>query len=456
LTSIRHFGIVWEVKWRRVLRLFVVGPLIATSLAGAVAEAAVQEPITVRNLPRQPTSFARIERGAATWGPAFAGGRVFVSTDVGVAAYPRHCRGECDPLWRSNLPDEWEGYRVNAKAGHVAVEQTQALHLFDADCASDGSICKPRWSLRQRILSAHLVGSSVIATKSTDYGIRVAGYPLRCSNPCSPTWIRRLRSDPPAYGPPVVAHDVLYLRGGSVLWGIALDCVMNAGPCSVVFRVGHVPDATFPAVTPRRVIFGTGYGPGQSQLAAYPTGCGHDCSPVWTANAGGYVGDPPTLAGTMVVTSSVGHVTAVPIRCPSPCSPAWTADVPEYPVVHYADADRVIAISHRGTRAVYAFSTECASDCRPSWSYRYADESREPRGTASDGRHIFVAFPNYVVAYNLATGRRAWRGSLHSGTGWWLDAGRRSLVVYLRRDSDRPSDLDRPSVLDTFVATPTR
>jgi hypothetical protein len=240
-----------------------------------------------------------------------------------------------------------------------------------------------------------------------------------------------LRGDYPAYGPAVLADDVLYLRRGSVLYGVSLACAIDARRCAVVFRVGHVPDATFPAVTVDRVIFGTGRNLEQSELAAYTTGCRHDCSPVWTVDTGGYVEGPPTPAGDVVVTSSIGRIAAYPIDCGAPCTPEWTAEVPGYAVPTHGDDEWLVAVSHRRAPAVYVFPADCTGSCLPVWSRTFADRRETPIGTAVDGRNLFVAFPDRVIAYRAATGRRAWRGELHPGDGWWLDVGPRSLAVYL-------------------------
>jgi hypothetical protein len=191
------------------------------------------------------------------------------------------------------------------------------------------------------------------------------------------------------------------------------------------------------------VIFGTGHGTDLSELAAYPAGCGHDCSPEWTVDTGQYVGETPILAGDVVVTSASGSVAAFPVQCGSPCAVAWTWEWSGYAALEYGDEETVIVLSRGDPVAVYALPADCPVECQPLWERRY-DEDPMPRGTAVDGRNLFIAFPGRVIAHRLATGHRVWRGSTHTGEGWWLDPRGRSLVVSLRRSNG--------GMLDTFTA----
>lgn len=428
-------------------RRFLVVVLVAAMTIAASSAVSISAPLPVRDLPTNPTWRAGVPNASTPWGPEFAHGDVYVPTSLGVIAYPRRCADACEPLWRSNLREDRMGYEVTARAGYVTAAGERRLHVFDAGCANDGGICTPLWSVAGGAMSAHITGTSVVATFSEDAGIRVAVFPLSCTDGCAPIWSRLVKGRYPSYGPPVLADGTLYLRRGSVLYGVSLGCARGVGDCGVVFRVGHVPDATFPAVTSDRVIFGTGRDEA-TELAAYPTDCGRGCSPVWVADAGGYVESPPEVAGDLVVTWSKGRVVAFPVACTDPCTPAWTARARPYAVVHHADDERVIAVSHFRNPAVYAFPTVCPATCEPTWVRRFADDV-EPFGTDIDEHHLFVAFPGRVIAYDLATGVRSWRGALDDGSGWWLDADQRSLLVALRAEGFAGG-----TALNGFVATP--
>jgi hypothetical protein len=451
LTPEQPFGIVGRVKRLRRLRYLLVAAVTvigATSPQSQALDRAIDaaRPIPVRDLPSDPTWYAHVIGGSGNWGPAFADNKVYVGTNVGVTAYPRRCQGVCASLWHSALPDEFDGYQVAGGDGHVAAASRNGLYVFDGTCAADGSKCQPLWTAGGDPFWVGIVGSSVVVTESAGSDDRVSVYPLDCTDPCSPTWSRVLRTGA-RISPSVVLHDVLYTRGNHVLFGVSMACATGAGRCSVAFRAGHLRYPALPVATPRRVIFGTGHGPDGSELAAYPAGCGHGCSPVWRGDASGYVELAPMVAGGMVFTASIGHIDAFPIQCGDPCSPVWTAHAAGYPIVEYADAERVIGISHFGTRAVYAFPTACAANCQAAWTHAYSDRSRMPLGTLGDGRHIFVAFPDHLIAYKLVTGRNSWHGKLHHGEGWWLDEGPRSLLAYVRNGLP-----DEGGKLDAFFA----
>ena len=287
----------------------VVAAIILTSSVAwsTVSAHAASAPLPIQDMPSEPTWSADVPGGSGNSGPAFSDGLIFAPTARGVASYPRRCEDPCEPLWRSELPRDWIGYHVDAGSGHVVVNRLgDGMHVFAADCADRGRVCSPAWSKAGRVTDARVVGSSVVATISKREGTRVAVYPLACSDPCAPVWTRLLRADYPSYSLSLVANGTIYVRRGSVMWGVSLGCATGTGRCAVVFRVGHVPDATFPAVTPDQVIFGSGRGAESSEVVAYPTGCGHDCVPLWTGDAGGYVGDAPTVAGDVVVTHRSG------------------------------------------------------------------------------------------------------------------------------------------------------
>jgi hypothetical protein len=401
-------------------------------VVAVVPAAAHGEPLPVREIPSEPTGFAKVEGGTG-FAPKFTHGKVFVATTRGVTAYARRCTGECNPLWRSRLRAEHGHQVLAARSGHVAVGLDSGLSLFEADCANNGSVCEPEWAAaRGDILSLHIVGSSVVAAHARTGGVRVSVYPLDCADPCTPTWSRLLRGGGPSYGPSVLAFGVLYVRRGAILYGVDLGCATAAEQCSVVFRVGQVPDATFPAVTPDLVVFGTGGGTENSELAAYPTNCGQDCAPAWTVDTGDYVGDAPTIAGNVVVVPSTDVIRAFPLDCVTPCAPAWTAEVGGYAIPVYEDDEWLVAVARGPDRAVYVFPSDCSGSCPPAWWHAYTDRTQEPMGTAVDGGNLFVAFPGHTLAYRIATGERVWRGKLHRGAGWWVDVGPRSLALYLK------------------------
>ena len=416
--------------------------MVTLALTSGVLDAAA---LRVEDLSATPSWRAEIPNASTAWSPVFAQRDVYVPTAVGVAAYPRRCADPCDPRWISSLREDRTGYLVAAHAGYVTVAGERRLHVFDAGCADDGGTCRPLWSVHGRAMSAHVVGPSLVATFSKAAGIRVAVFPLACTDACDPTWSRLLRGRYPSYGDPVLVDGTLYVRRGAVLYGVSVGCARGAN-CGVSFRVGHVPDATYPAVTVGRVIFGTGRDDG-TELAAYPVGCGHDCEPVWTADAGGYVESAPEVAGNLVVTWSKGLVVTFPIACTDPCAPTWVGRTRPYAVVDHADEELIVAVSYLPHPAVYAFPTDCPAICEPTWVRRYADDV-EPYGSDIDGNHLFLAFTERIVAYDLQTGSRSWRGTLDAGSGWWVDAGRRSLVVVLR------TGFGGGSRLNGFIAAP--
>lgn len=395
--------------------------------------------LPVEGLPAAPTWRAEIPDATTPWGPVFANGDVYVPTTTGLIAFPRACGDPCDSRWVTSLREDRTGYQVTASGGFVTAAGERRFHVFDARCAADGAICRPRWSVDGRAMSAHVVGASLVTTFSKAAGIRVAVYPLGCADVCAPTWSRLLRGSYPSYGDPVLAAGSLYVRRGAVVYGVSVGCA-HGGECDVSLRVGHVPDATFPAVSAGRVIFGTGRD-GGTELAAYPAGCGHDCEPSWTADAGGYVESAPEVAGDLIVTWSKGRVVAFPIACSDPCSPAWIGATKPYAIVHHADEEHVVAVSHFRNPAVYAFPTICSTTCEPTWVRRFADDV-EPYGADVDDGRLFLAFTGRILAYDLGTGARSWRGTLDTGAGWWVDVGRRSLVVGLRSTTWGPSRLN--------------
>jgi len=361
------------------------------------------------------------------------GQRLYVATDDGVVAYPIDCQDPCAPLWRGIVHELGpNGVAVNREIavgdGVVAVTDESGLFVFSSGCATDGSVCSPIWSVpidRSHRVSGPLVTAGVVKViiGSAD-SIEMEGYPISCGTPCRPLWTGEMATGP-VYVPGVAVDGVFYEQSGDTMSGFAASCRTDGGSCKPDFFFAtpgnhgtEQGDMHGPVARDGELIFSSGVG----KLFAFPEHCGTSCSPRWHGDVGGFLDGTPVDAGDLVVIDGASGITAFGWGCRDdggPCRPVWHVDSPKVTVIDHADPERVIASTHHATTSVFLVPTTCGDPCTPSWTIPTAGD---PRGVATDGRHVYVGLGSKLLAYPIDCGDPcdAIADADVGGEAWWI------------------------------------
>lgn len=187
--------------------------------------------------------------------PAVAGGRVFVSGDFGVYAFPGSCTEPCEPLWVART-------QVSpAAAPTVAGESVLVADYQGTVYAIDAATGMLRWRGNVTPFAYAIAVAHGVAYVTSGRGELVAFAVAGCGEAvCGPLWT----SAPSGFAlfTPTVANDVVYVG--------ALDFIYTRG-----------------------------------DVLAYPTTCSDGCKPLATLLLGGANETPIAVAGGRIYATTV-------------------------------------------------------------------------------------------------------------------------------------------------------
>jgi hypothetical protein len=263
--------------------------------------------------------------------PAFAGGRAFVRSMTGVAAYPSAC-------WRARGPScipVWSGRTQGPPAG--------LGHPTGGPQALSGGPQLPPTPL---VIDGHVIVSD---------GRAIYSFSEDCHQVCDAEWIGRVPGGP-AFMPVAAGGRVLAAaQGGSDLFAFPLDCSAEGGACLPSWT-GHTDEGIGfqPVVAGNDVLVAGVLG---STLIAFPTTCSGDCSPAWTAPLDDSIAQSPTVSEDVVFVSGLTGVNAFQMGCSAPCAPLFRWVAPGSPQTSPLVEGGALAVVASGTLHVFRLQT---------------------------------------------------------------------------------------------------
>jgi hypothetical protein len=186
-----------------------------------------------------------VNLGDTTSAPALHAGVLYVQTRTEVIAVSVQSHAI---LWRApaaQVPNYAEFTTSPAVAeGLVFVSTSGHLNAYPVGCASDGSVCEPRWvgeapagehpSSTPSVANGRVFVQTAIGNSSSDNG-HVVAFSTTCGtdgSTCTPEWVApHLAYD--NWGRPAVANGVVYVGGDrSNIAAFATDCATGGDTCT--------------------------------------------------------------------------------------------------------------------------------------------------------------------------------------------------------------------------------
>jgi hypothetical protein len=339
--------------------------------------------------------------------------QVYVATAEGALAFPKACDDPCTPIWQADLLGVKATSQFGSRTffalgeGVVAISVEGHLAVFATDCRADGGKCEPLWTAEPPdggtgysvpAISDGIVKVAAGTGSVPKHYVTAVGFEANCRSDggvCKPAWTGDLGVGTEYY-PALAVDGVFYQQVGRSFLGFAAHCRSDGGLCE--------PDFEIPARGNQSTGVGHLYGPadiggelvfvsGSGNIYAYAEHCGAACSPLWMAPVGGFLDTFPVSAGNVALVQARSGIVAFAAGCRTDggaCEPRWTFALDSYTPIAYADERVVIAWdrSPEGGAGVVALDTACEGECVPLWAAR---TKGEPRAVASDGRMVFVA-----------------------------------------------------------------
>lgn len=213
--------------------------------------------------------------GVAFDAPSIAEGRVFVRLADRLYAFSAACSDPCSPLWTASEPGLWTTSPVEydgtvfvaTTGGGTGIGTHGTVYAFPADCASDGSSCRPNWM-------------GVTQDEVTGF-------------------------DPVVSDGHILVTSIL----GAFVDSFDAKCVPQGQTCAWAWTTGF-------AFAPQLPVGAEGVAyvaEGRGKLAAFDASCsGEACRPLWTWTdpQGAELSPPAVVGGSLFVTSSDGRLLA--------------------------------------------------------------------------------------------------------------------------------------------------
>jgi hypothetical protein len=370
--------------------------------------------------------------------------RIFVPTQRGVVAYSVDCSDPCRPLWRSDIETASQP-NVAAADGLVAlISGDHGLFVFDAACATDGSICQPRWSV-EGSAEEHWSSPSIsdgIVRVTTGTGdmpqqhVGLLAFPMDCSGDCLPVWTADLGIGM-IHGEVVDLDGVGYQQVGLTMYGFANACRDDGGVCEPDFEItsdGSPSDEssfiTGPVGDKDHLIFSSGDG----NVYAYAPACGVNCDPIWVGHVADFLDSSPVLGGTTVFVAGTDRIVGFPLRCSGTCPPSAYVVDDGYHSIDLVDEEGIVASSRFGrSRGIVSIASDCSGGCALTWA---AEVKGGLYGVTADPSAVYAGVePNAIAVYPRRCGKdcSATETQPVRGQAWWLQVHGDRLIVGARQ-----------------------
>ncbi|HEY2966335.1 MAG TPA: hypothetical protein VGJ99_08645 [Actinomycetota bacterium] len=373
----------------------------------------------------------------------FGHGLVVLGQEIGVRAFPLHCRRPCEPAFTTGL-HTYDPALVRHDVAYVGTDRGVAILSLGcsgscgpigwlrsgdvADPSFDGYLAEPA----NRYVPVGIAGGHVLvqvgwdgASGSGVYLSRLAAFPLDCRHKCVPEWTSPLGA---GRLPPAVAGGlVLAPRIGRVDAFPAGCARRRCAPMwtGVLYRRPDITWTETPVVAGGLAVVSTngcvcGADSDIPRVEAFPLWCGTDgatCQPAWSIrlpwtrfNSGlvvhegvAYVATEGTAARTG--TAAVGY----PVKCTGTCEPSiqlalGRVESGTAPV--FADGSSFVLT--RSTNRLLAFRDPCTGSCRPVAAVPLPHAGSGPfiaRGS------VLVAAGRDLIGYPLEPRADVWRRS---------------------------------------------
>jgi outer membrane protein assembly factor BamB len=390
--------------------------------------------------------------------------RVYVAAPAKLVAFPQSCQASCDPEWQMDLSGGGPAAGAAPEMASdgsvlvVAVDDTITAISQD-DCRQ---ACRPLWSVATRgiVSSPVAVDGRVIATvtrgEAGQQRASVVAFDAECRTDggvCKPLWVAPAGTGP-AFGPGTVVDGVFYRQIGDTLFGFAPGCDDDGRVCRPDFAVrstGAPGSESVGLYGPIQVGNLLVVSSGTGHVSAFRPHCGDSCAAVWTAmvSSHGLSGAPFASGdGVVVVGTPDGRIVALDGDCPDPCRPLWTAEFGPGTTVQYVNEDLVVVTRAFGpSPSVLALRSRPLARERLAWSSNLAGEPLDVEG---DGIHLFVSSSNAVEAFALDCAGECppvWQTPVASVARSLTLAGDRLIVL----SESEQSDARTPPVLQMFA-----
>lgn len=278
------------------------------------------------------------EQPANSFRVGLAGGTLFVVAEVDlgqgsgiragrVLAYDPGCELPCGPMWWTP-PDR--GIELPAiHGGRVFVGSSTGLAAYER-CPRDGSLCPTAWTAPlntrkglMRTLTPVVHGRYVLAlTEGCICGAdgdapMLAAFPVRCEGTCRPLWSARLPGRFAAG--PVARGGAVYAAAAGGVFRFPLACSASCRPNARFVLPARAFPRT-PVLVPRFLLAST-YAP--SRVFAFPEACAGRCEPIATWSAPSGLRTVVEVEGGLLALSG----RSVSLLAPPPPQGAWGPQV---------------------------------------------------------------------------------------------------------------------------------
>ena len=269
--------------------------------------------IDTTNIDRLAPAWQRHVSGGGSTRATVADGTVFAASDDGALHALDAQTGETRWVGQTAIGLPTSPVVAN---GTVLLHVAGRLYAFDAECASGGATCAPRWSARTGggNEAEPTVVDGTVYVVATPGGIKA--FPVECNAQCGFLW-----SAPDLEGHQArtvaVSDGVVWDSSSHALTAFPTACGSGGATCQALIA-DVAPDGADLA-SPPAVANGVLYvGASDGRLFAVPTVCasGGSCDPLWEAQTGGAIAATPLVVGNRVyAASSDGLLYAFPSGC---------------------------------------------------------------------------------------------------------------------------------------------
>ena len=370
-------------------------------------------------------------------------GLVVLGQEIGVRAYPLHCRRPCEPVFTTRL-DTYNAALVRRHVAYVGTDHGVAI--LSLPCSGS---CRPTGWLRSNgvadpsfdrnlanppnsYIPVGVAGGHVLvqvgwdgASGSGVYPSRLEAFPLGCRHACVPEW-----RSPVGAGryPPAVAGALVVAPRIGQLDAFPAGCASRR--CTptwtgVLYRRPSITWTETPVVAGGLAIVSTrgcvcGAEGNVPRVEAFPLSCGTDgamCEPAWSTtfpgtrfNSGLAVHDGLAylvIDGLAATRGSAGF--GYPLDCAGRCEPTVRLDLGRAETAYapvFAGGSAFVLT--RSPHWLLAFEDACAGSCRPIVA---APLPRAGLGPFVARGSVLVAVGRDLIAYPLQPRAGGWRRS---------------------------------------------